>query len=51
MEESFVEVCFTQLCVIAIFDHKHSQGGVATRFWCGRIFSYAFDNLYFTIQR
>ena len=40
MTESCMKVRFTQLRVIAIFDYKHSQGSIATRLWCGGIFSY-----------
>jgi len=38
-----MEVCFTQLWVIAIFEHKYSQGSVATRLRCGGIFNYRFS--------
>jgi len=43
MAESCIEVRFTQLWDIAIFKHKHfTQGSVATRLRCGRIFNYWF---------
>jgi len=43
MSESSTEVCFTQLWVIVISEHKMSQGSVVTRLTCGGIFTYYFS--------
>jgi len=41
-----MEVRFTQLLVIAIFEHRHSQGSVATHLKSEGMFNYCFAETY-----